>query len=119
MKTELIRNLKELLASRYYDGFIGDKLGNNLWINDPKRAERIHQAAENGCDGSTHGERIDDMRECNDLAEKEVYRPMFREMGFGEGSNELATALRESIDSEIDDCYAWHEKNGSLNQSGI
>lgn len=35
-----------------------------LLRSDPDRADRIDEAAENGYDGSTHGEEIQDWRDC-------------------------------------------------------
>lgn len=115
MKSEVIHNLSELIRSNYFQSFESSKLGNDLFINDPERAERIHNAAESGCDGSTHGEHIEDFRECNELAEREIYRPMFRAMGF-ECFEELATALREYIELEIQDTEEFHAKNGTLDR---
>ena len=113
-KIETVHNLSELLASSFYQGFESDKLGNSLFINDPDRASRNFEAAADGCDGSTHQEKIDDMREGNELAERELYRPMFESMGFGDNSPMLAEALCQAVEDEINDCEQWHNKNGSL-----
>ena len=39
-----------------------DAIGSDRYLIDPERAERCDAAAADGCDGSTHGERIDDWR---------------------------------------------------------
>jgi len=96
-----------LLAHPQWDGFIGSKLGNDLFINDPERAERIHEAAEHGCDGSTHYEIIEDWREFADM--------LFRSLSWDDRDD--AEPLRDALDSAINDCEAWHEKNGTLHES--
>lgn len=117
MQTAIITNLNTLLGSRFFDSFQGGKLGNDLFLSDPDRASRNYDAAENGCDGSTHAEHIEDMREANDLAEREVYRAQFIAQGYdADCASMLAEALKEYIAADIDDCEAWHEKNGSLDQ---
>ena len=55
--------LQEMLDSREWNSYQGDRLGNDLFISDPDRANRIQRAAEDGADGSTHAEVIDDWRE--------------------------------------------------------
>ena len=68
-----VRNLKTLecekrlldwfIRSRYFETWQESHLGNDLFISDPERADRIHEHAEDGGDGSTHAEIIDDWRE--------------------------------------------------------
>ncbi len=68
-------------------------------LSDPERFDRCDSAVENGCDGSTHGEVIEDWREaldCSDLGDDE----------------------KETIVAEIDDCERWHVENGSIDQTG-
>ena len=96
--------IDELLNHPKWDGFIGSKLGNDLFINDPERAERIHEAAEYGSDGSTHYEIIGDWREFADM--------LFRSLPWDE--RDQAEPLRDALDSEINQCEEWHEKNGTL-----
>ena len=80
--------------------FNKDHLGNDLFINDPDRAGRIHEGAINGCDGSTHQERIDDWREfLSEYAD----------------SLGMLNRTKTFIELEIDDIEDWHQKNGSLN----
>ncbi len=96
MRTPKIATLHELINSREFDAYRGDKLGNDLFINDPERAERCYDAAENGSDGSTHAEIIEDWRD------------------FLATLDDLSDSLREDIQQEINDCEAWHEKQGTL-----
>lgn len=91
----MITKLGELWRSQEFQIFTESKLGNDLFINDPERANRIHDAAEHGCDGSTHAEHIEDWQEFLD-------------------DSELPDEIKESIQKEIDACEAWHAANGSL-----
>lgn len=52
-----------MLQSRGFQAFQESVLGNDLWLENPERAQRINEAAEHGSDGSTHAEMIKDWRE--------------------------------------------------------
>ena len=91
--------ISDMLNSREYQAWEADALGNDLFIHDPDRAARIYDAAENGTDGSTHQERIDDWREFINLADYPEH---------------VAADLLEQCDRTEE----WHDKNGSLNQQG-
>lgn len=106
-KKATFTTLEELYQSEGFDMFISDRLGNDLFINDPDRAERCYDAAENGADGSTHAEHIDDWR---------AYLDCFKVIDdeFPEEGGDITQAVYDAITKEIDDCEAWHEKNGSL-----
>lgn len=95
-----------LLNHPKWNGFIGSKLGTDLFINDPERAERIHDAAEHGSDGSTHYEIMEDWREFADM--------LFRDLHFDDRND--AEPLRDALDAAINDCELWHEKNCSLHE---
>ncbi len=116
MKTPLPATIRELLNLQGYQSFISDKLGNDLFINDPERADRIHEYAEDGCDGSTHAEHIEDWREYVELLKRDADREAF--MADSDAEMEAMEALIESwhdtLSAEIDACEAWHEKAGSL-----
>jgi hypothetical protein len=103
--------LPEMYNSREYESFISDKLGNDLFINDPDRAERIHDAAEDGVDGSTHQERIDDWRDF--LNTLKIIDPEDET-----SKGDITQQVYDSITVEIDACEEWHLKNGSLEQAG-
>lgn len=66
------------------------------WINDPERMTRCHDAAEYGCDGSTHRERIEDMRA--------NVRALC-------GNRERMLACAMEYLSGVE---SWHQRNGSL-----
>jgi len=68
------------------------------WINDAERMQRCSDAAEDGCDGSTHRERIDDMRD------------NVRELCNGrERMEACAMEYLSGVES-------WHERNGTLDE---
>lgn len=105
-----------LLNSPGWEYFESDRLGNDLFISDPERAGRIHAAAEDGCDGSTHAEHIQDWR---DYAEQ--LREDYERHAWNMESEEEAEAFEAELETRadalaeaIDACEAWHEANGSL-----
>ena len=88
--------LTEMLNSDAYQRWESDRLGNDLFINDPKRAARLHEYAEDGLNGSTHDEVIQDWRDY--LADAV-----------------LPDSVKESLLKEIDAAEEWHIENGSIN----
>ena len=74
----------------------------DMFIEDPNRANRCYDAAKNGCDGSTHRERIQDWRDAfsNWIADRRKWQTPDR---FIAGVNDY-----------FDDLETWHEKNGTL-----
>lgn len=111
-------NLSEMIRSSAFQSFQESRLGNDLFIDDPQRAERIHDAAENGCNGSTHGEVIQDWRDfLNDRYSVVVYDSPYDADDLLDGKSfDITESTRAKIDKEIDDCEEWHIKNGSINQ---
>lgn len=80
------------------------------WLHDPERMERCNDAAENGADGSTHAEALEDWREFLARLEDDARRKaMWHERVIAEIERRA-----ESIRAEIDACEAWHRENGSL-----
>jgi hypothetical protein len=79
------------------------------WINDPERMQRCHDAAEFGGDGSTHAERIDDMRDS--------FRDWVR---YGRQNRNTMSAGYERFETAVleyfDTLERWHEINGSLDE---
>jgi len=88
--------LTEMLNSDKYQRWESDRLGNDLFINDPQRAARMHEYAEEGLNGSTHDEVIQDWRDY--LTDAELPEP-----------------IKESLLIEIDAAEEWHIRNGSIN----
>lgn len=93
--------LDDFLNCKYWETWRESKLGSDLWINEPERADRMDKAAEHGADGSTHRETINDQREAVKDAESDRFFP----------PNNADALLRE-----LDHIEAWHELNGSLDQ---
>ena len=98
--------LREMLNSGEWDSYQDDRLGNNLFISDPDRANRIHAAAKHGADGSTHAEVIDDWRDFL----RDVWKEELSE------DRDSADERADLIESAIDAVEAWHEQNGTLNE---
>jgi hypothetical protein len=92
----MIKTLDDLLNSPEYDR---NRWGSNSddYLNDSDRAERCDDAARYGCDGSTHGEYIQDWRDMLDWID-------------------LPDSVKQSIHAEIDACEAWHVENGSIDE---
>lgn len=75
-----------MLQSRDFQAFQESALGNDLWFENPERAQRLHECAEHGSDGSTHAEMIKDWRQ---------YLSRFRD----EDDESILASLHERIDS--------------------
>lgn len=88
-------NLNEMFNTKEYQEFEASILGNDLWYHDSDRAKRIYNYAEDGMNGSTHEEVINDWREFLEFAD-------------------YPEKVIEKLLNAIDGCEAWHEKNGSL-----
>lgn len=107
MKTEFPKTVRDLLAHPRWDAFIGDKLGNDLFINDPERAARNADAAEHGEDGSTADEHCEDWREFAEILEREARRQCETD----EQETELEEAA-DALDADIARVEKWHAENG-------
>lgn len=110
--------ISELLALPEWDTFIESKLGNDLFISDPERAERIHDAAEDGCDGSTHAEVIEDWREFADQIQIDYtgYSFDLENEAEAEEFDGILSARYDALMGDIDDCEAFHTKAGTLHE---
>lgn len=75
------------------------------WINDPERMERCDKAAEDGCDGSTHQEHIQDWRD--------AFRDFMRYERRGHQECEL---VMDAVEKYWDALELWHEENRTLFQ---
>lgn len=74
------------------------------------RYERCHEATENGGDGSTHAEHLNDMRQAfSDWLRDRRYQKRNR-------LAEYPYRLEAAVYDEIDSIEAWHQQNGSLEQ---
>ena len=100
--------LDEMLNSIEWQAFESDQLGNGLFLSDPDRADRNHNASADGCDGSTPGEHIADWRDF--LNNLDVNDPGFDEPGHGD----MMRSVYGSIMAEIADVEDWHDSKGTL-----
>jgi len=98
------RILDWFIRSEYFAQWTESNLGNQLFISDPERADRIHEYAKDGLDGSTHAEHIEDWRA--------AWRDFLSDCGKWEHPERVANA----VDTAIDSCWDWHVKNGSIEQ---
>ena len=97
--------VSEFIRSEYVQGWTSDK--DSDFINEPERAARCYDAAENGADGKTHAEVIEDWREAFQNWVKFDAR---RNRKHGEYPYRFA----EAVEARFDATEAWHDKNGSL-----
>ena len=88
--------INDMLNSREYQAFISDRLGNDLFISDPDRADRLFEAAEEGADGSTHAEHIDDWRD------------------FINNAADYPEHIADALLAECDTVEQWHIDHGTL-----
>lgn len=112
---EIPTTVHALLEHPDWDGFIGDKLGNGLFISDPDRANRILEAAEDGCDGSTHAEVIEDWREFAAILQSEASRALWGMDGEDGDGDRLEMAFA-ALEEDIARAEAHHEKAGTLHE---
>jgi hypothetical protein len=104
----MFTSLKNILDSEEFASFIESKLGNNLFINNHDRADRIHEAAEFGSDGSTHSEVIGDWR---------GFLKTLRVQDSDDPDDTGYDITQESynlITREIDECEKYHDDHGTL-----
>lgn len=76
----------------------------DMWIQDAKRAQRCWDAAEFGCDGSTHGEHIQDLRNA------------FKEWLRDHKSEGEHARFEDAVTMYLDELESWHEMHGTLDQ---
>jgi len=74
----------------------------DLLLSDPDRADRIDEAAEDGSDGSTHGEEIQDWRDC--------WESYCREY-------DVPDEVCQYVETEIQVTESYHETQGTLEEA--
>ena len=97
--------LDGFLASRYWESWSSDD--NSICLSDPERYDRIISAAEYGGDGSTHGERIEDMREA---------WAAYSRHGRRTGSGTFPERADRAVTAELDAIERWHIDHGTIDQ---
>ncbi len=70
--------------------------------NNPDRYNRCREAAEQGADGSTHAETMQDWIAFLNISENSGL--FFTKENF------------DSLKKEINECWEWHDKHGSLHE---
>jgi hypothetical protein len=93
----------EFIRSEFVSNWTSEK--DSDFVNEPDRANRCYEAAENGADGKTHAEVIEDWREAFNAWMRDRMR------GHWGAEPERFIAAVEDHFSQVE---AWHEKNGSL-----
>jgi hypothetical protein len=78
----------------------------DLLMSDPERADRLVSASENGADGSTHQEVIDDWRNAFS------HWIRYSRKGYHNPPERFIAA----VEAHFDACEKWHEDNGTLDQ---
>jgi len=63
------RTIEELTGCDGYDMWRDSHTGNDMWMSNPERKERIEREASEGGEGSTHREILEDWREYLDIIE--------------------------------------------------
>jgi hypothetical protein len=91
--------INEMLNSDAYQRWESSRLGNDLFINDPKRAARLHEYAEEGLNGSSHAEVIQDWLDYV-------------------ADSDFPEDVKASLLKEVDRVEKWHIKNGSIDEIG-
>lgn len=105
--------LNDLINSRGFESFTESKLGNDLFINDPERADRIYEAAKEGTDGSYTSEVIEDWREYLELL------PLIDPDDEGDNKPDaISEEVYCKIEDEIDEVEKFHEMRGTLWEQG-
>ena len=100
MKQERIECLDDFYRSDYFEAWDAENRscgGCGIILSDPERFDRIYEAAEDGGEGSTHREIIQDWRDAL------RYAP-------------VSDTVKDKIEAEIDECEDWHIKNGSIDE---
>jgi hypothetical protein len=90
------------IRSEYVAMWTADK--DSDFVNETDRASRCYDAAENGADGKTHAEVIEDWRE--------AFAAWIRDRRKWQQPERFIAA----VDAHFDHVEAWHKQNGSLFQ---
>lgn len=98
------------LRSDYFATWQAERIESGAYSSNSDRRERFsrcYDAAENGADGSTHREHIEDMRE--------AFRAYLHDRN-RKSRAEYPYRIEDSAMRHFDTLENWHEQNGSLDQ---
>lgn len=100
--------LDEFIRSEYFANWSAERLDSCAYgsADDRDRFARCHDAAEDGSDGSTHAERLQDMRD--------AFGDWIRDRRRRHARTEFPYRVESAVLAEIDAIELWHETNGSL-----
>lgn len=95
----------KLLRSESFSYWVSEEVDSGSYSRNSDKRDRYsrcYDAAENGADGSTHQECINDMR------------AFWNHVVRSRRSNGTIDRLDEAVIKHFDDLESWHEANGSL-----
>lgn len=107
------KTLKEMYDSDGYQRYLDTILGNDLYISNPERANRLNDCAKDGLNGSTYGEIIGDWQSY--LNNVNVFDPDLHDAE-DIAKYDITTDIRDSIQREIDDRYNYFLAAGTLDE---
>ena len=91
--------LSDFLDTDYWMAWDSDNRNSNIMLSDPDRYSRMMDAAEDGADGSTHAEIIEDFRAA-------IHNAYMDDI--------ITEAEYYALDSDISAVEEWHIENGSI-----
>ena len=107
--------LADLYNSEYFQVWDSDNrsTGNcGIILSDPDRFDRMYEAAENGAEGSTHAEIIQDWRDC--LNTMQIIDPDENNSVSDIENGIILESDYNWLMQDIDEVEKWHENAGSL-----
>jgi len=110
--------LSNLYDSDYFRAWDSDNRsagGCGIILSDPDRFDRIMEAAENGAEGSTHAEIIQDWQDCLDSMDV-IYKDEDEDYTTDIENGIIREEDKAILQNEIDACYSWHKANNSLDE---
>ncbi len=106
--------IDDFVRGEYLANWTSQTTDEGGYSRDPDKRDRYnrcHAAAEQGADGMTHAEHIEDMRD----AFREYMRSG-RKDARGRRHWESCERFETAVHAHFDALEAWHEKNGSLHE---
>ena len=101
--------VSEFLGSEYFHAWQSEQIESGGYSRNSDKRDRYnrccYEAAENGADGSTHAEHIQDMRAAFDDWLSDQHRGRLTEFPY---------RLQSAAHAYFNELEAWHEANGSL-----
>lgn len=111
-QTRIDRIVSHFVRSEYFANWQAERVSEGGYSRDSDRRDRYDRcqdAAEQGADGSTHRECIEDMRSA--FRDYLRYRPRTRNV-----FREYPYRVESAADAHFDALEHWHIANGSIDQ---